>query len=67
MAANVAVTEKLKSYFFKNRLNRNQKFTNRQQRQIIETVGCTSFDLVEFVTFGMCYKKEGESQNGKQK
>lgn len=56
MAVDIDKTEKLKLYFYKNGLRRDQKFTNRQQRQIALDNGCSSFDLAEFIMFGVVNK-----------
>ena len=53
MAVNKDMTLKLKNYFHKTGLYRVEKLTNRQQRQIQQDVGCTSFQLVEYVLFNV--------------
>ena len=53
MAVNKDMTLKLKNYFNKTGLYRVEKLTNRQQRQIQQDVGCTSFQLVEYVLFNV--------------
>lgn len=60
MAVNKVMTEKLKSYFNKTGLYRVKKLTNRQQRQVIQDVGCTDFQLVEFVLFNVVTTKESK-------
>jgi len=52
MSVNRDMTNKLKAYFHKTGLYRVQKLTNGQQRQVIQDVGCSSFQLVEFVLYG---------------
>ena len=58
MAINEDMTNKLKNYFHKTGLYKLQKLTNRQQRQIIQDVGCTDSQLVEFVLFDVVTKYE---------
>ena len=47
------MTNKLKNYFHKTGLYKVEKLTNRQQRKIQDDVGCSSFQLVEFVLFNV--------------
>ena len=58
MAINENMTNKLKNYFHKTGLYKLQKLTNRQQRQIIQDVGCTDSQLVEFVLFDVVTEYE---------
>lgn len=53
MAVNKDMTNKLKNYFHKTGLYKVEKLTNRQQRKIQDDVGCSSFQLVEFVLFNV--------------
>lgn len=47
------MTNKLKNYFHKTGLYKVEKLTNHQQRKIQDDVGCSSFQLVEFVLFNV--------------
>ena len=58
MAINEDMTNKLKNYFHKTGLYKLQKLTNRQQRQVIQDVGCTDSQLVEFVLFDVVTEYE---------
>ena len=58
MAINEDMTNKLKNYFHKTGVYKLQKLTNRQQRQIIQDVGCTDSQLVEFVLFDVVTEYE---------
>ena len=58
MAINENMTSKLKNYFHKTGLYKLQKLTNRQQRQVIQDVGCTDSQLVEFVLFDVVTEYE---------
>ena len=53
MAVNKDMTQKLKTYFHKTGLYKLQRLSNRQQRQVCQDVGCTSFQLVEYVLYGV--------------
>lgn len=53
MTVNKDMTDKLKNYFHKTGLYKVEKLTNRQQRQIVQDVGCSSIQLVEFVLFNV--------------
>lgn len=53
MAVNKDMTQKLKTYFHKTGLYKLQRLSNRQQRQVCQDVGCTSFQLVEYVLYGI--------------
>ena len=46
------MTQKLKNYFLKTGLYKLPKLSNRQQRQVIQDVGCTRFQLVEYMLYG---------------
>ena len=60
MIINEDMTNKLKNYFHKTGLYGIERLTNRQQRQIIQDVGCTDSQLVEFVLFDVVteYKED---------
>lgn len=60
MAVNRDMTDKLKNYFHKTGLYRVEKLTNRQQKQVIQDVGCSSIQLVEFVLYGVVSKPKEE-------
>ena len=46
------MTQKLKDYFYKTGLYKLPKLSNRQQRQVIQDVGCSRFQLVEYMLYG---------------
>lgn len=58
VTVNVDMTQKLKAYFHKTGLYKLQRLTNRQQRQVIQDVGCSSIQLVEFVLYGVVSKSK---------
>ena len=58
MAINKDMTNKLKNYFHKTGLYKLQKLTNRQQRQVIQDVECSSLQLVEYVLYGIVTESE---------
>lgn len=60
MAVNKDMTDKLKNYFHKTGLYKVEKLTNRQQRQVVQDVGCSSIQLVEFVLFNAVTALESE-------
>jgi|BioPla2DNA2_1021312.scaffolds.fasta_scaffold21146_2 hypothetical protein len=60
MAVNKDMTDKLKNYFHKTGLYKVEKLTNRQQRQVVQDVGCSSIQLVEFVLFNAVTTLESE-------
>lgn len=51
-ATNYQITNKLKSYFNSNRIDRNQVPSQRVQREICKEVGVSSMQLVEFLLYG---------------
>lgn len=60
MTVNKDMTDKLKNYFHKTGLYKVEKLTNRQQRQVVQDVGCSSIQLVEFVLFNAVTTLESE-------
>ena len=60
MAVIKDMTDKLKNYFHKTGLYKVEKLTNRQQRQVVQDVGCSSIQLVEFVLFNAVTTLESE-------
>ena len=58
MTINKDMTQKLKIYFHKTGLYRLQRLNSRLQRKVIQDVGCTSFQLVEYMLYGIVTESE---------
>lgn len=47
------MTDKLRNYFHQTGLYRVERLNKRQQRQVVQDVGCTSSQLIEYILYGI--------------
>ena len=54
------MTNKLRNYFHQTGFYKVERLNKRQQRQIIQDVGCTDLQLIEFVLYDIVTEHEEE-------
>ena len=60
MIINEDMTNKLRNYFHQTGFYKVERINKRQQRQIIQDVGCTDLQLIEFILYDIVTKSEEE-------